>query len=466
MIIFGNIQKHFSGKFIQCLACFIATIACFDDGLLNVWLSPVIPKLVAEDSEIPINPDQESWLTSMALISLSIASIFSIKAVRLIGNKNIILLSCIPVTLSLLTIIFATSVAELYISRFLAGICDAMCFVSVPAYIGEIAEPSIRGILSTIIMTSLNFGIVITYYFGYVLPLKTYPLYCLPVPIVMFVVFLFMPQSPSYLISKGRVEDAKKQLEMIRDSDISKEFEEIKSNIENDVSVLENFFNLFRVRANLKASLIILVTVFIWNCSGIIIMAMYLHTIVLEAQVNLPEIIPIVIYSFVQFLSGIGCTFIVDRYGRKPLLYISCAGTATCLCALGTYFFFKNMNYDVESVTILPLIALILYVFFASIGLGNIPIVYTSELFAYNMQNYGGAILCISFGVFGLGANSLFQIMTNHWGMHIIFWTFAVLTLMGVLVTYIWLPETKNKSIIEIQEYLTAPKSKKEMTKC
>ncbi|XP_044737103.1 facilitated trehalose transporter Tret1-like [Chrysoperla carnea] len=458
-------QRTRSAKFKQYIACFAATIALFDDGLMYVWLSPVIPKLIAGDSGISITSEQESWLTSMLLIAAPITAIFSIQSIRLIGSKNLILLSNIPMILSLLLIIFSTSVIELYISRFLAGMCDAMCFVGAPAYIGEISEPSSRGILSTCIMISYNLGAVITLYFGYVLPLKTYPLYCLPAPFIMFILFLFMPQSPSYLVSKGKVEEAKKQLEVIRDSDICEEFADIKTSIENDVNVFANFLNLFRVRANIRATYIIFMTVFIWHCSGFIIMAIYLHTIILEAQIKLPETTSIVIYSLVQVLSGIASTFFVDRYGRKPLLYISCTGTAVCLCALGTFFFFKNMNYNVESVTILPLIALILYVFFVSIGLCNIPIVYTSELFAYNMKNYAGALFSLSYNLFGLGANYLFLVLTKHWGMHVLFWTLSVATLFGVLVTYIWLPETKNKSIIEIQNYLSSRKSKVSLRK-
>lgn len=343
-----------------------------------------------------------------------------------------------------------------------------MCYVAVPAYIGEIAEPALRGVLSSLMMLSFNFGVIITYYFGYVLPLKTFPLIVGPIPVVLFVVFIFMPQSPSYLISKGKIEEAQTQLKMIRDSDTMKEFEEIKETVNIPTS---SFWDLCRSGANRKAMFMILLSVFIWQCSGIVVMTLYLHSIVLEAKIDVPEVIPITMYAIVQFLSGIGTIFIVDRQGRKPLLYTSCVGSALALFLMGLYFFIKDMEYSTESVRWLPVFGLIAYIFFASIGLGIIPVVYTSELFAYNMQSYGGAILCISFGLFGLGANSIFQFLGDLYGLYVVFWIFAGLTMFGAVLVYIFLPETKNKSRAEIQEMLNATtvfggKKQNETTKC
>lgn len=122
----------------------------------------------------------------------------------------------VPFTINWLLIIFATGPTMLYIARFFAGIGTGAICVTAPMYIGEIADVSIRGTLGSFFQLFLCVGILLTYFVGALTTWVGLSIVLAVVPFVFVIAFFFMPESPVYLVKKGKLKDAGNSLKFLR----------------------------------------------------------------------------------------------------------------------------------------------------------------------------------------------------------------------------------------------------------
>lgn len=116
-------------------------------GLIAVWSSPYISYLTSPESHIPITMDEASWVVSLLNLGRLIGAISGSVAVNYLGTKTTVLVTSLPITLCWLFIIVANRVEWLYAARLLAGISLGKVYSCFSLYLGEIADPTIRGAL-------------------------------------------------------------------------------------------------------------------------------------------------------------------------------------------------------------------------------------------------------------------------------------------------------------------------------
>jgi len=114
-------------------------------GTVLAWMSPAMPMLLSADSKIKMTADQGSWVGSLIAIGAIFGSIPAGRTADLIGRKPVIAFLPLPFITSWLLIYFAKDVWHLYVARLIAGTCLGGITATVPMYIGEISEKSIRG---------------------------------------------------------------------------------------------------------------------------------------------------------------------------------------------------------------------------------------------------------------------------------------------------------------------------------
>lgn len=114
--------------------------------MMTAWSSPYIAYLTSPESKIPITMDMASWIVSLINLGRLIGAVSGAVAMSYFGAKRTILFITLPLATCWIFIIVADHVAWLYAARFLGGIGMGKAF-SFPFYIGEIADPSIRGAL-------------------------------------------------------------------------------------------------------------------------------------------------------------------------------------------------------------------------------------------------------------------------------------------------------------------------------
>ncbi|XP_019872311.2 facilitated trehalose transporter Tret1-like [Aethina tumida] len=439
----------------QYLATATGCITFLSSGMHYGWASPSLPQLLANDSQIPMTSDDGSWVATMSVLGNIPGSILGGYASDAIGRRYSILLTAPIYFMSWIMVAFAPSKILLNIARFSAGIADGLIYTSFPMYIGEISDPNIRGLLGSCIQVSLVIGVLLINVIGVNLNIKYTALISSLFPVLHFLTFYFMPESPYYLIMRGKKEEAKESLQVFnRNEDIGEHFQRVSDAVEQDKQATGSIWDLFTVRSNRRAAVIVFGLRAFQQFSGIAAIMFYAKIIFQEASGDISANLSTIIYFIIQLVVSLLSSFLVDKTGRRPLLIFSIIGSAASLAAEGFYFFFENDDIYDTSLIYLPLIALLTFVVIFNIGMGTIPVLILGEFFPTNVKAFA---LCladiVSCTTVSISAK-FFQITRDDFGMHVPFFSFTVSCLLGLVFILFCVPETKGKTLEEIQEHL------------
>ncbi|XP_048508493.1 facilitated trehalose transporter Tret1-like [Athalia rosae] len=439
----------------QIFAGIAATISLINTGYHFGWSSPSLPKLQSPDSDIHLTSGEGAWVSSIFKFGAMISPLLVTLVVKKIGRKWLLLSSAIPQIASGILLVSAQGYWWLMAARFVGGIGSGTSNVATALYIGEIADDKIRGGLGAIIGQMSNLGILLAYCVGPWVSRVALGGVGILIPVVFLLTFFWMPESPYYLLMNDRVEQATKSLQWLRGTkNVKSEVEKIKAGIEYDLQNAAHIKDLILVPGNRMALIIINGVVLTQQLSGITAILTYSGTIFEAAGSSLDSSISIVIVGVVQVLSGIVCIFTVDLAGRKLLLLISTAGSAFFAMGVALYFQLKSSGVDVSSIYWLPLASMIGFIIIYTMGLGIIPGVVLSELFPYNLKAAAGMTVVTIGGLGGLAVTKLYQVVADAFGIQTAFWGFAGITACFFVFILFFVPETKRKSLQEIQEEL------------
>ena len=152
--------------------------------------------------------DGVSWMNGILTLTGTIMTILLSVIPDRFARKTFGYALAVPMMLSWLLIIFATNHIHLYVSKALSGISGACIFFLVPIYVSEITCDSIRGILGSIIGTSLNAGLLLGYILGGQMTLHTAAMFGAIFTALFVIAFTFLPESPIYLVRQNRTSEA------------------------------------------------------------------------------------------------------------------------------------------------------------------------------------------------------------------------------------------------------------------
>ncbi|KAF2881279.1 hypothetical protein ILUMI_24898 [Ignelater luminosus] len=454
-----NIQE-FRKYAVQYLAVFVATLGMLSDGMQFGWPSPAIPKLLREDSPIPMTKEQSKWVTQSYIAGNVAGVLLSFAIFNKLSRKISIFISSLPIIISWLGNLVASSISVLYVARFIGGVGRNMAYVAVPMYIGEIADPQIRGVLGTFMYIMMNVGVVAVYALTPYLPLSVSSITGLILAVVQILFLKFVPESPYYLITSGKEEEARKSLQTLRRSDdVEEELKTLivamKRQTAGNNRFKDSFSRLFTVRSNLKALGILLMLRAIQMLSGVSVMTMHIHMIFQQAGGHLTTEVSAIIYGVMMLSSCLFSMATTDRFGRKSLMIFSCLVTSLVLISQGFFFYVKiGVGYNLDYLAWLPILNIIGFVLAYRIGLGTIPIVMVSELFPANVKVAGVVLADLMYSVSSFISNALFEYTEDALGIFTPFWLFGGFCLVAVVFSILFVPETKGKTLEEIQYLL------------
>ncbi|XP_029172545.1 facilitated trehalose transporter Tret1-like isoform X1 [Nylanderia fulva] len=422
------------------------------------WTSPSLPKLMqGKDETYPVrlNSVEASWVSSLLMFGIMFGSISCAYIVNIIGRKNTMLFATAPSIISWMMIAFATSSWELYISRFVAGFGTGITYTATPIYIGEIAPADIRGNLASMFTVAWQIGTTLEYVIGPFLSVRNLALVSLAGPCLFFVTFIWVPESPYHLMRRNAREKAIESLVQLRGkNDVHKEVDDIEQSIKFNLANNSRFRELLCVSGNRKALIILITLGAIHHMSGIQAVEQYAELIFDQANSNLEGKYLTMILGMVQVVSTVVCMFVTDHSGKKSLLMISSIGSACSTAIVAIYFHLQHDNVNMSNLTWLPAVGVITYVIMFSLGLSALPIAMIGELFPTNVKALGSMITMFSSGVFAFGVTNLYLVIAENNGTHVPFWIFTACSLAGTLFTFLYVPETKGKTLEQIQEML------------
>lgn len=339
-----------------------------------------------------------------------------------------------------------------------------MAYSATPMFLGEIASDSIRGSIGTLITVMAKLGILIAYAVGPYVSVKALASILLVTPIIFICVFMWLPESPYYLMGKKKEEEATKSLEWLRGhKDVKEELLKIDAAVIKANANKGTLKELF-TKGNRMALIIVLGLGAAQQLCGSQAVVAYSTQLFEEVGSGLDAKIAAIIMGVVQLITAGFSSYIVDSLGRRPLLLLSTTGAAICNIIVGVYFFLKDkQGIDTTGISWLPILAIMIFIVSYTIGLATVPFAILGEVFPTNIKALASGAYTVFASLIAFGVSKLYQIVNDHesLGTHVTFFSFGVFSFLFIFFVWFLVPETKGKSLDAILEELNSTKNKK-----
>ncbi|KAF5294941.1 hypothetical protein FQR65_LT10654 [Abscondita terminalis] len=431
------INQNYLYQYLATLSGSLSVLSC---GINLGWTSPYLPQILNGTYEdIEMTSSDGSWCAVMPLIATPIGALIGALLVDRIGRKFTTLVMA-PYTF--LMFIFLA---------FVSNVITICLFTDVP---GEISSPAIRGILNASVGFAALLGTLLINVLGFYYPIFTTSIICSLIPLIHFFTFIWMPESPYYLIKRNKLVEARDALKIFRGtSNVDEEMLLLSQAVSRQELVKKaKFTELFTVRSNLQAVFVFSILCMTRKFSGNNPFLFYTAKIFQTAEGSLDPRLSVIIFLSIQIVTAMVALDLLDRLGRRPIIMISTAVCIVTLAITGTYFFFKEqMPSYVVNLGWLPITVLTLYIIFYNIGLELSPIVYVGELFPTNVKATALGFAETFSAINSIITAKLFHFLTDSHGMYLPFWIFSGCCAVGLAFIVKFVPETKNKTLEQIQ---------------
>lgn len=446
---------------------FSAIIVVVGGSCHLVWLSPVVPKLQSNDTDInplsrPVTTIETSLLAGFPYLVGLLGSIFVGKLSDIIGRKRTMLYVAVLILISNIIIALSSDVYVYIFARCIIFVMFSACLVLVPMYLLEICEDHNRAKFGSLMGLAMPIGNLYTYVFGSLVSSVQLLTFLCGLPIIPFLIIfsLFAPESPVYLASKGKLTLAMQALEKLRKNkspqEIEKECEKIHKSIK--VKLTEErvgLGTLFRHRVSRKTLFLALIPIVVQHLSGVTVIMQFLAPIFNEADTYLSGNTISIIAGIIKMTIILTTAMKVERFGRRPLLIMSTFGSGIALFFMGLFFYWKHFNWIyIDKVMWLPILCLICNLIMYSIGMGPISLAVVTELFPGHTRAIGMSFVVTLSQITIFLLNFLFPIIVAEFGIYCCVWFFSFCCFIGSYFIYRFIPETRGKSIVEIQEII------------
>ncbi|XP_046682756.1 facilitated trehalose transporter Tret1-like [Homalodisca vitripennis] len=380
-------RTQYLSVFRQYLAAITVALSMLTIGMSSAWPSPVLPKILNHTSPVTMDITEISWMVSLYFLGNTLSPIPAGWLMDKFGRKRIMyIFNVLPFSAWVITY-FAKSAWPLYLARFLNGLWAGTAYTICAIYIGEIAEPSIRGSLSNFNNLLKNAGGLCVFVVGPYISFELLAILCGLVPTVFFFAALLIPESPYFLLMINKNKEAKEALRWLRgnkeESLLELELTNIHKAVLAQTEITGRFKDIFTDRANRKGFLIVMILSIVKNMSGFDVMQAYTSiTLPVEAFDSIGPNECVIILGVISLVTSVLSIFLLDRFPRRFLLTVSSLGCGAMTLLAGCWFFLnEKTDINVRDFAQLPFYSFIFHAVVYSIGLGPIVASVKGEMF-------------------------------------------------------------------------------------
>ncbi|XP_076163420.1 facilitated trehalose transporter Tret1-like [Ptiloglossa arizonensis] len=453
-----QIMETWLGVWPQWVAGLTVTLLSVSLGLVVGWTSPYTAQLTDKNSTtFHITERQASWVASLLPVGRMFGACTGWLGVDYFGSKRTLLFAGGPVLIGWICIIAANSAEWLYVSRFSAGISVGMFLSSFSLYIGEIASPSIRGGLVTMIINGIPFGMMIGNAMGSQLPMAWFGAISSIVNLCYIVFLLFLPRSPYFYVHRNDLDEAKKTIQWYRRKlNVAEELEIIQTFVQSSkATTFVDKLKKMTERKNRNMLVLVLMLFIIMQLSGLHSVVFYMEIIVTKAKVTAMRPPDVVVLSGVfGIIVGWVGVYLMDRSSRRLLMAVSCTGIIIAMSLLGLNFTLLDLEYDPKNLEWMTILALLVFTLL-NVGVGPIPSTMLAELFPADLKSMAGFVCSFVSALFAFVSSKTYHLVTELMTDKLVFWMYALIMICSLVYSIVNVPETKGKTLQEIQEMLS-----------
>ena len=467
--------------------CLVASLG----GLLFGFDTAVISGTVGfVEGQFALSKLQLGWFGSSALVGCILGAAMAGMGGDRFGRKPILILSAFLFFISALFSAIPPNFQVLIPARLIGGVGVGMASVLAPLYISEFVPPKLRGRLVALYQLSIVIGILAAYFSNWVLlrfsdanpdafgnaGLLHWVLVsevwrgmfgAEMIPAALFFVLLFfLPESPRWLAKEGRHEEASNILAKVGGRESARRtMAEINDALGREEGTLAELF-----RPGLRTALIVGVGLsFFGQLTGVNIVVYYGPSILEQAgfEKNASYLFQVG-FGVTNLVFTLIAMAMIDRLGRRPLLIGGMIVVVAALAVTAGLFVhadpqvITNAETGVKTLELAnrdagPWIALVLAVYMAAVALSICAVIWvlTPEIFPNRVRGRAMAVATLVNWGTNAASASLFPWYVDRWGMHVGFLTFAAICFFGTAFFWRYVPETKGKSLEEIEKSWT-----------
>ncbi|XP_048669359.1 solute carrier family 2, facilitated glucose transporter member 6 isoform X2 [Marmota marmota marmota] len=413
------------------LATFAAVLGNFSFGYALVYTSPVIPALEhSSDPDLHLTKTQASWFGSVFTLGAAAGGLSAMVLNDLLGRKLSIMFSAIPSAAGYALMAGAHGLWMLLLGRTLTGFAGGLTAACIPVYVSEIAPAGVRGALGATPQLMAVFGSLSLYALGLLLPWRWLAVAGEGPVLVMVLLLSFMPNSPRFLLSRGRDEEALQALTWLRpaDADVHWEFEQIQDNVRRqppkDDAAIVGAVRLLSV----------LIAAFTMDLAGRKVLLFVSATIMFAANLTLG--------LYVQF-------------GPRPLAPNSTVSLET-LSLAGTE---QPPATPTSYLTLVPLLATMFFIMGYAMGWGPITWLLMSEILPLRARGVASGLCVLVSWLTAFVLTKSFLLVVKAFSLQVPFFFFAAICLVSLVFTGCCVPETKGRSLEQIESFFSRRRS-------
>ena len=416
-------------------------------GYILSVIAMVFPSLLAHNY---VDKAQISMVAGALLLGCFIASMYTGSLADRLGRKNVILITAIIYIIGIVYFIVSQNYLHIYIGRFIQGVAYGMCEIIIPLYLVEISATKWRGQIITAFKLANTGGALISSLVWIFIPTQYYQLpfsFALLLAITMGTMIFILPESPRWLISKNREDEAMQTMQAINpESNILQMLREIKN--QSKATHQTNKFKELISKNALIPFLVVLAAVSLNQLTGINVFVQNSIQILKDSGIksDIIGLIGTIAINGINFLAMLATLFLVERIGRRKILIIGTSGLFSVLIGLAFIHLLLAPSLIMGYIT---LFGIVLVVGFFAFGPGGLILVIASELLPNNVRGLAISIAFTTGALVGTFFVSWFGNLSNQIGYANLFFTMAffVLCYFGIAII---IPETKGKSLEDI----------------
>mgnify|MGYP001054736563 CR=1 FL=1 len=453
---------------------FLSVVAALG-GFLFGYDTAVISGTIAQVTQLfQLDALQQGWYVGCALVGSIVGVLFAGILSDKLGRKLTMVISAVLFSTSALGCALSADFAQLVVYRIIGGVGIGVVSIVSPLYISELAVAQYRGRLVSLYQLAVTVGFLGAYLVNYqllawaesgtqlsvdwlnkifitevwrgMLGMETLP------AILFFIIIFFIPESPRWLIVRGKELKAVNILEKIYNS-----ITEAKSQLNETKSVLtsetKSEWSLLMKPGIFKAVIIGVCIAILGQFMGVNAVLYYGPSIFENAGLSGGDsLFYQVLVGLVNTLTTVLALVIIDKVGRKKLVYYGVSGMVVSLILIGMYFLFGD-SLGVSSLFLL--VFFLFYVFCCAVSICAVVFVLLSEMYPTRVRGLAMSIAGFSLWIGTYLIGQLTPWMLQNLTPAGTFFLFVVMCVPYMLIVWKLVPETTGKSLEEIERYWT-----------
>ena len=418
-------------------------------GLVSVSMGLISGFGTISLADLPLDPNQGSWFVSVDLmIAIPFAPLGG-KITQHFGIKKTFLACAPPIVLGWILVGLSPSTFLLFLGRVLMAVGVTIMMVSPNVYIAETVHPDVRATLASITGFAYSLGICTLWFLGYFFSWKTVAFLSTIPTILVFLGFLYLPDSPYWLVQNQQTEKAWASLAFFRgEKDITEEFNEILEHHQAKSQATKLTCRTLFSRAFWLPFMSIGILHPLYQFSGTLAFTNYLQSIMNASGIGLKTSTCTLILGIVRLVASVLTLATIQKLPPKTIFGIALLIKVVALSVLGSFFYYQAL---LRSGSWIPLaMCIILYIIqpFAF----SINWILIGESFPTEIRNFAAGFL----ECFGYASSSItlkcFIDMKRALGFHGVFYFYASVAAFTALWGFLTIQDNRSKSLVEIEK--------------